>query len=592
MIRIISVLILFISQLLANKIFYVDEIQLNNNHLLIEKELYAVMKLKRPTLFMRNEFSEKFYQHDLQNLIGYYKTKGFLEIDISGSYGRKVNNYIYIKYDIKEGPQYKLKKVLIAGNKDFSKDKILKYFNNIIGKNFDSFFIRNKLLNLKKEYLRNGKLRISIKEELITENNNITLKINISEGKNYIINEINIFGLKNVKKKYIEREIVFDKDEIFNIDKIDLSRKLIFDSGLFSSVEILPNIHDEKTDLVNININVREYKLSSIEADFGFSELSAWQNNFLTPGLDAHAKWTIGNIMNSASSVMLACGFASEIDFQSIENKNNLTQMDIKFTYKTPWTFNLRYPSRLNLFYDIENDNDNNLQRFGVSHSIYWEKSKTSRFEINSSFQIINNTNVDDNPDIEPIRSIEFNHVKNKVKNIIRPRGGYYRKFNLTLFGTFLGGNRNFIKITNEYRTYSNIFRRGIIAFRLKQGYIYNMNTNSPLPNYYTFELGGQSSLRGWETPSSFSDGKLIYELINFEYRFPIYKTWGSELFIDIGRLFNDKNEYLIKNLSWNYGFGITYDTAVGPIRIEYAIPYDKSKINVETFHASILYMF
>ena len=97
-------------------------------------------------------------------------------------------------------------------------------------------------INLKKEYLRNGKLRISIKEELITENNNITLKINISEGKNYIINEINIFGLKNVKKKYIEREIVFDKDEIFNIDKIDLSRKLIFDSGLFSSVEILPNI--------------------------------------------------------------------------------------------------------------------------------------------------------------------------------------------------------------------------------------------------------------------------------------------------------------------------------------------------------------
>ena len=100
MIRIFSVLILFISQLLANNILYVDEIQLNNNHLLIEKELYAVMKLKRPTLFMRNEFSEKFYQHDLQNLIGYYKTKGFLEIDISGSYGRKVNNYIYIKYDI------------------------------------------------------------------------------------------------------------------------------------------------------------------------------------------------------------------------------------------------------------------------------------------------------------------------------------------------------------------------------------------------------------------------------------------------------------------------------------------------------------
>ena len=60
---------------------------------------------------------------------------------------------------------------------------------------------------------------------------------------------------------------------------------------------------------------------------------------------------------------------------------------------------------------------------------------------------------------------------------------------------------------------------------------------------------------------------------------------------------------FLNINLSWNYGAGITYNTAFGPFRLEYAIPYirsnnyqstlansDRAKIGV--VHASLLYMF
>ena len=40
-----------------------------------------------------------------------------------------------------------------------------------------------------------------------------------------------------------------------------------------------------------------------------------------------------------------------------------------------------------------------------------------------------------------------------------------------------------------------------------------------------------------------------------------------------------------------NFGMGITYDTAIGPIRLEYAVTNMKSS-SKGTLHASILYIF
>ena len=135
--------------------------------------------------------------------------------------------------------------------------------------------------------------------------------------------------------------------------------------------------------------------------------------------------------------------------------------------------------------------------------------------------------------------------------------------------------------------------------------YTYNLNKNKPLPSYYKYELGGQSSLRGWLNMEQYDNSgeKLIYDLMNFEYRHHLYKKLGSAMFIDIGRLYNDISDFSNKILSWNYGFGITYDTTFGPLRIEYAIPYIRSsnyqgivnesyRSDAGQMHASLLYMF
>ncbi len=602
--KIIFIILIF-SSLFSSEKNIINQIIINGNITLPDNELYSILTLKKPSLFTRSKFSQKIYIRDKQNLIGYYKSKGFQDVNISGDVNKDSDNNISITYTVEEGSQYKFKKIILSGNNYLPNDVILQYFNSQIGKYFDPTFIRKQIIDLKRFYLTVGKLNIYIMQEIFIDGTDITLRLNILEGVTCVIQGINIIGLGTVKEKYIHREVTFNINENYNILEIEETRQRIFDSGLFSFVEIYPLLVEESQGLVEININVREYKASSIEADFGFTELSTWQNPLTTPGFDVGGKWVIGNIMDTPSKIIIMGRFATEIDLQSLISNNNLKQIDTRLTYKSPWTFNFRFPSETRLFYEIDNDEWDNLHRYGISQLIYYQIRKSTRYEFHSTFQMINSQHVYSDEKTEPVRSIGFSYTSNKIQNIIKPEDGYYFKVSTSLFGTFLGGERDFVQFNTEYRKYLPIFDRSILALRYKMGYINNLNeTDSIFRKLYTFELGGQTSLRGWSNVDDYdNERKLIYELINIEFRLDIYKKWGGILFFDAGRLYDKISKYSEIDISWDYGFGITYDTAFGIARIEYAIPYIKSSNNQDmldgsdsnkpsNIHISLQYMF
>ena len=98
--------------------------------------------------------------------------------------------------------------------------------------------------------------------------------------------------------------------------------------------------------------------------------------------------------------------------------------------------------------------------------------------------------------------------------------------------------------------------------------------------------------MRGWSSSDEFEipKGGLITDLINIEYRFPITKKFGSELFFDAGRLYNNLESFMTTDIKWNYGIGLIYKTTLGPIRIDVGFPY--GNLSKPIPHASLLYMF
>lgn len=583
--------LVILSNSFADELFYISEIEFNGNSLLPDYELQSVIKLQSPKLFSRSEFSPKKLNRDKISLEAYYKSKGFLNIGIIENFDLVAENYVNIQFFINEGDQFKLKEIHFFGNKLFSDNEIIKILDTPTNLNFNPSKLRRRLKSLKRLYLTRGKIDIAIMDEVEIEDKSATARINIFEGTSYHIQNISVSGLEFVNEKYVLREILFHSREIYNIDKIDDSRKRIFDSGLFSSVEIINKLVNKENGFVDIEIKVREYKSSSIEANFGFKELSAFQENLTTTGIDAQARWVLGNIFNTTSNIEFTGRIASSINL-NLFTDIPLIERDFTIVYRTPWTFYFRIPTRIKYFHNEESE-QYELIRDGLTYSLLFNQGKTTRYEFNSTLEIIQSDDslyTDDKK--EPARWMNLKFLSNKIQNPLNPVGGQYISFTSTLYGTILGGKRNFVKFESEYRKYLRIQNNSIIAFRVVLGYIKNLETENDLPQGYKFQLGGQTSLRGWASADKFdiSKGALISDMINLEYRFPIKNKFGGELFFDAGRLYETINAFTNTSVSWDYGAGVIYQTALGPIRIDVGFPY--GKVANPQLHASLLYMF
>ena len=577
-----------ISNIFADEKLSISEIKFNGNSVLPDYELQSVIKLQSPKLFARSEFNPKKLNRDKISLEAYYKSKGFLNIGITENYELISKNYVNIQFFINEGDQYQLKEILFFGNKLFSDDEIINILDTPIDINFNPSKIRRQLISLKRNYLTKGKIDIAIMDEVNIEGKNVTARINIFEGLSYQIQSISVSGLESVKEKYVLREILFQGDEIYNIDKIDESRKRIFDSGLFSSVEVINKLVNKEIGLVDIEIKVREYKSSSIEANFGFKEFTAFQENLTTTGIDAEARWVLGNIFNTTSNVEFTGRIASSINLNIFTDKP-LIERDFTAIYRTPWTFYFRIPTRIKYFHHEESE-EYDLTRDGLTYSLLFNQGKTTRYEFNSTLEIIqSDDSLYTDKKKEPARWMNVKYLSNNIQNPLNPIGGQYLSFISTLSGTVLGGEVHYVKFEGEYRKYLRIQNNSVFAFRIVLGYIDNLETENDLHPDYKFDLGGQTSLRGWASADNFEPASII-DMINLEYRFPIKNKFGGELFIDAGRLYETIYEFTTTRLSWNYGMGIIYRTGLGPIRIDVGFPY--GELANPQLHASLLYMF
>ena len=192
----------------------------------------------------------------------------------------------------------------------------------------------------------------------------------------------------------------------------------------------------------------------------------------------------------------------------------------------------------------------------------------------------------------EPARWINIKYLSNKIQDPMNPVGGSYFSIGSTLYGTILGGESHFYKLKGEFRKYKKTMNNSILAFRIIFGYIQKLDDSNDFNNRYNYRLGGQTNLRGWTSSEKFEipEGGLITDLINIEYRFPVSKKFGSELFFDAGRLYNNLDSFMTTDISWNYGIGLIYKTTLGPIRVDVGFPY--GNLSKPIPHASLLYMF
>ncbi len=118
-----------------------------------------------------------------------------------------------------------------------------------------------------------------------------------------------------------------------------------------------------------------------------------------------------------------------------------------------------------------------------------------------------------------------------------------------------------------------------VIAVRGSYGVLYGA-TAPEVPPTVRFYSGGGGSVRGYAYqslgPRNADDdplgGDSLIELSG-ELRWKLTETWGLVAFLDGGMAFDSTTPGLGTDLRWGAGLGVRYYTAIGPVRLDVAVP-------------------
>ncbi|PZV16983.1 MAG: hypothetical protein DCF20_07500 [Pseudanabaena sp.] len=494
-------------------------------------------------------------------------------------------------------PNPVLKSVNADGTKVLEAGVIDRIFGPQVGKVTNLKDIQAGVKELEKWYQDKGYVLAQIVDIKATPEGNINLVITEGVIEGIKVAFINEDG-KTVDKEgkpvtgttrdfIITRELSIKEGEIFNKNVVQADLQKVFALGLFEDLNIgLAPASDPRQ--VIVTVNVKERNTGSISAGAGLSSQSGLF------GTISYQQQNFGG-NNQKIGVDLQVG-QSEVLF------------DLNFTdpwlagdpYRTSFTANIFNRNLFSYIFDapigIGPDNVSpRINRLGTSFSFSRPLGVGStaslglryeRVSVRSSSTgevatvdsqgfpfTVSGTGQDD------LLVLQFAYATDQRNDPAKPTSGsLFRVATEQSIPVGLGA----IFMNRIRASYSFFIPVGFLRFSEgPQALAFNLQGGTAfgtLPQYEAFQLGGTSSVRGWEE-GQIASGR-SFALFSAEYRFPVFNIVGGVLFFDYGTALgsdsavdtNPAGRRGKPGSGSGYGIGVRVQSPLGSIRVDYGI--------------------
>ena len=578
----------------------IRSVNISGNESIKKKELMPLLR-QRPSnfsfTFKGTLFNNRLLKMDGLTLKNYFISNGFLMVEVKETAIIK-GNMADIYFEINEGKQFFVSNVIIEGNINLSKEKIQKILNINSGEPFNSVLLNERVSSLQKELEKYSKLFSIIEIEPII-GDSVFVNISINEGENVFIKDTFIEGVNIKDNNFVKRELLYKNGDRYNPKKVEKSKMRLKETGIYSLINITPVKVSESDSLVNLILTLSEYKQREWLSVGGFEPIEFYEGLDPLPSIGGFVEWRNRSIFNTNSnfSTKFLIGFPWETNF-------NLPRLRYDIGFDTNWIFGIRWPTKLNSFYETlinyDQENIDRVERYGLEmlqrimfdnrsyfqNITVWENFSDNNVSTLDSTGLINNVTSIKN--LEQ-RSLSFRLHIDKKDDPLFPKKGYLFDLYLKSTGYLLGGERNYLKLDFSINNYFMISKSSVLASRFKLGRIWSWEDSYNDYSYEKFYLGGSANMRGWEilkysTVSNLGVipfGGTHRFLSNIEFRNQINQNLGITLFFDGGILGENLNEMQDSRLGWDIGIGLTISTPLGPVRLDYAVPYIKDEMNL-----------
>ena len=578
----------------------IRSVNISGNEFIKKKELMPLLR-QRPSnfsfTFKGTSFNNRLLKMDGLTLKNYFISKGFLMVEVRES--AIINdNMADIYFEIIEGKQFFVSNVFIEGNINLSIEKIQKILNIYPGNPFNSVLLNERVSSLQKELEKYSKLFSIIEIEPII-GDSVIVNISINEGEDVFIKDTYIEGVDSNDNNFVKRELLYKNGDSYNPRKVEKSKMRLKETGIYSLINITPVKVSESDSLVNLILTLNEYKQREWLSVGGFEPIEFYEGLDPLPSIGGFVEWRNRSIFNTNSnfSTKFLIGFPWETNF-------NLPRLRYDIGFDTNWIFGIRWPTKLNSFYETlinyDQENIDRVERYGLEmlqrimfdnrsyfqNITVWENFSDNNVSTLDSTGLLNNVTSIKNLQQ---RSLSFRLHVDKKDDPLFPKKGYLLDLYLKSTGYLLGGERDYLKLDFSINNYFMISKNSVLASRFKLGRLWSWEDSYNDYSYEKFYLGGSANMRGWEILkySTVSNLGIIpfggthRFLSNIEFRNQMNQNLGITLFFDGGILGENLNEIQNSRLGWDIGIGLTISTPLGPVRLDYAVPYINDEMNL-----------
>ena len=575
--------------LLASQKKTVKTVSILGAEIVKESLILSAMRMKKSTIFSSQEFDSRILRLDAISVKTLYISNGFLEVSVEDS-TRIVDGKVHVFLKISEGKQYFLHSVEIQGNQTITDKTINKILEFIPKKPYDPVTANKNLSLVRQEYEQYGKLFSSI---MITDKigDSVNVQLQVEEGPDVYIDTFFIEGLQNLGEDNVTREIAFKSGDLYKKEEIDLTKRRILQTGVFSYAGITPLPVAGSDTTVNVLIELRQFTPKQWSSEGGYFPIEYYRGVEPIPGIGGEIEWRNRSLSRSTTN------FSTRVIVQGLLSEDYLYLIYPKFgmdmDFSNQWFLERRIPTKIRLFYETftnlsQEGSLSPVMRYGLQLTSHKKFDNFSFIETGLNWeQFIGFEN--DQQEIEQ-RTFKLRGFLDRSDDPLYPYNGYRLTGEVSQTGGILGGTRDYVKIDLGINKYNQIHKKIVLAGRLKYGMIFGWEESYNDVQYEKFYLGGSSSLRGWDMlkfkvdENDMPNGDIIRLMMNWEIRFPLFWILGGELFIDGGYLTDSFRNQSIDQIEWDGGFGITLMTPLVPLRLDFAIPLKKSTGDINSW--------
>jgi outer membrane protein insertion porin family len=565
----------------------VKRISFNGNDSVLAKDLRKAMKTKTASLLSILNKSGRLVpaqlQEDRDAIRGVYQNRGFADVQITDVQVVPISGSgIELVYTVTEGPQYSVAVVGLDGVNVASADELKARLKMTDGSLFTPDGMTADMKTLRDFYGTQGYIEANIIPEVSPVGpGQVNLTYRIDEGSQSYVNLINIQGNTQTKDHVIRRELAVAPGDVYDTVLVDVSKQRLDNLNYFSQVQAVP------TDTMipgrkDLNVIVEEKRtgsfnfgagFSTIDSLVGFAELQ--QTNFDLFG------WP--NFVGGGQRLRIRAQYGIE-------------RADAVISLTEPWFLGQQLSLGTELFYREASFLSPLYNQSNYGSAIQLRKPFGQFLAANVEYKLegVDIFDISNDAPVE-ISSQEGTYTRSAVSggltwdsrdNLFLTRRGTY--LNLTGFvaGGGLGGDVQDYGISLEGSQHVLLPWDFIFMFRGQLATVSNWGGSDDVPIFDRLFLGGANNLRGFDFrevgPNADGDyyGGNSLGYMTFELTFPVMSRVRGALFTDWG---------FVNSTSWNfdgggynadYGLGIRLDLPIGPIRIDYGIPFVSDAYN------------